>query len=875
MRFSKDGYKENSKDKDKPFNYINGGKITMKGVKHPIMAIPYDKKGNAMPARVLQPEQEYDFGGEVSYIMEIPYKKNYQMGGDFSVENSPAYKYMQQQLQNPTMPNIDFAALEQENMLQDAQKNLDFANSLPQYDGMTKEQLTGAVNMEMASDAGQDPFSLNIPTTAPKTQFFNPYGGYDIPTAAFMLGENIKNKNTLGTIGATAKLALGVGRNLVSGMGNATRNDYIFDQANENLRDSLTQTKYAQEGGELSAQEVAMLQKDVSNDIQFSEDWIRENIEKVPPVQPQGKPIVNLGRYKNVNYFDVQPTSDGVVLKTTEANPHNADTIKQLLPYLKEMNPNTNISIEYVPKYSEGGDVDDLATGDYVTGMEGAENTATIEVEEGEWMLFNNGDVAKVKGDKHKDGGEKMNVAEGTKIISDYTKVGGKTAKELRDKYGIKLTAKDTYATALDRINESIGLKKLTEEHEELIEEMESQKDTDDKSTYNLNMQFISSRINEIEKEKEPLREQRREAFNDIFEMQEANKPKKKMQEGGIVTAEVKVLAEQYNMDPEKIAELLGQYQQGGTAQDKLDSILSEIGPKDFYTGQDAMKIMEAIGSTYDLTDFFDVEDLGGKGDNYKLTPKKRDQIPTVEQTIQAQGIADTQPQITANTEGLQNLAIEQPTTVTTEPAPGPGKTVLQMPEQTILPPSALMPQLKGEINLGRIEPVYVSPEAALTEQNRQLTAAQGILDRLPDSQRRAVLASLLASSQGAANQVISQAQATNQQTQLQADQFNVGQQGKEDVLNLENALSYEAKVQRGISNYEQNLNNYFNARTQNQLGKYNEINRLNLLNQLYDNFQYTGDSIEQISQPTLSTPPFIVKNGGKISRKIQDYLKK
>ena len=87
--------------------------------------------------------------------------------------------------------------------------------------------------------------------------------------------------------------------------------------------------------------------------------------------------------------------------------------------------------------------------------------------------------------------------------------------------------------------------------------------------------------------------------------------------------------------------------------------------------------------------------------------------------------------------------------------------------------------------------------------------------------------------------------------------------------------MSYEAKVQRGINNYEQSVNNYFNAMTQNQLGKYMEINRLNLLNQLYDNFQYTGDGIEQTSQPTFDFQPPMAKNEGKISKKIQDYLKK
>lgn len=657
MRFSKDGYKNNSKDKDNPVNYIKGGSITMRGVSHPVMAIPYDKDGNPMPAKLMQPEEEYNFGGEVSYVMEIPYKKGggyyAQAGGyqpQFLVQNTPAFQQMSQTSQmtpekiistNQAYPkqqgqdygyntyfqaspqqlkieqlNKDVENFDQDQALQEAQSNLDFANSLPQYQGMTKEQMQGAVDMEMSSEqTNNDQFMFNPPQTQDKIQFFNPYGGYDIPTASYLLGENIEQGDTMGTVSAAAKIALGVGRNLVSGMANTRRNQFVTNEANQNMRDSLTQTKYAQEGGELSQDDIAVLQKDMSNDIQFSEDWLRQNVEKVQPVQPEGKPIVNLGRYKDVNYFDIEQTPNGVILKTTQANPHNADTVKELLPYLKEMNPNTNLDIQYVPKYKEGGETEKLTTGEYVTGMKGVESEANIEVEGGEWMMFNNGDVSKVIGDKHKDGGEKMNVEPGTKIISAYTKIGKDIAKEIRDKYEIKLKAKDTYATALDRINKKIGLEKLAQEQEELISEMESQKDTKDKSTYDLNMQLISSRLKEIEDEKKPLEEQRKEAFNNIFEMQEAKKPKEKMKYGG----EVEALAKQYNMSPEKVQELLAQYQEGGSV---LDSVLADIGIKDEYTGEEAKKIMESMSSTYDLTNYFNVEELDGKGDNYRLTLK-------------------------------------------------------------------------------------------------------------------------------------------------------------------------------------------------------------------------------------------------------------
>jgi len=221
MKFSKDGYKENSKDKGNPYNTIKGGKITMKGVKHPIMAIPYDKDGNPMPARIMQPEQEYDFGGEVSYVMEIPYKKGgktYQMGGDFMVQNTPAYQQMSQTVQmtpeqimaanqiNPVQNNNgyntyfqsspqqlkneqfltqldqDVVNFDQEQQLIDAQENLQGVNQMMSQD----KQLQTALQQENTNSASlQNYLSKNAtdqgiygsPETPDKTQFFNPYGG--------------------------------------------------------------------------------------------------------------------------------------------------------------------------------------------------------------------------------------------------------------------------------------------------------------------------------------------------------------------------------------------------------------------------------------------------------------------------------------------------------------------------------------------------------------------------------------------------------------------------------------------------------------------------------------------------------------------------
>ena len=103
---------------------------------------------------------------------------------------------------------------------------------------------------------GQEPF-----------QFFNPYSGVDIPTAGVMFGQSLENKDTLGAIASGAKVALGTARNILGGMGQARRNNYVYNQYKEKQREGMTGAGreemkkfggYYQDGGEQQvAQQVA------------------------------------------------------------------------------------------------------------------------------------------------------------------------------------------------------------------------------------------------------------------------------------------------------------------------------------------------------------------------------------------------------------------------------------------------------------------------------------------------------------------------------------------------------------------------------------------------------------------------------------------
>lgn len=77
--------------------------------------------------------------------------------------------------------------------------------------------------------------------TAQPFQFNNYFNGVSIPQAAGYLGESIANKDALGIVTSGTKLAAGLGRNVLSGMGSQNRENQIIKQYTEEQRNVLTQ----------------------------------------------------------------------------------------------------------------------------------------------------------------------------------------------------------------------------------------------------------------------------------------------------------------------------------------------------------------------------------------------------------------------------------------------------------------------------------------------------------------------------------------------------------------------------------------------------------------------------------------------------------
>jgi hypothetical protein len=223
-----------------------------------------------------------------------------------------------------------------------------------------------------------------------------------------------------------------------------------------------------------------------------------------------------------------------------------------------------------------GGQAHKAMTGEYIL-PHANEEEVNAEIEKGEFVQDSSG-IKQALGDTHENGGTKVVLEDGAKVLSDHLKITAKVAKQLNDKYDLGVKASDTYSKVLDRYNKKSGLDKINTELEKYIKKLEEQnKNTKDENTLALNTQYLTEEINEEFKEKEPLEKQREVLFNELFEIQESAKEEKgesnEFQLGGQMTFNgdtVIGLANKYNIDMDKAKELIakfknGSYQNGGS----------------------------------------------------------------------------------------------------------------------------------------------------------------------------------------------------------------------------------------------------------------------------------------------------------------------
>ena len=516
MKYSTQGYKNDSPDKNEEFLFIPSSTITMKGVTKPLTLIPiiggkpqYNMRKIAHPG-----DPDIDFGKEVTGVIEIPYAQgSYSTIGNpypnmgagvnygFNTNMPPVdaslagYNYNTPQQVNPGMntnlqvPEPNFNARD---VISAPNQGVPGSPPMVRFPSPNQSNDSGeltAVSLKPAGvilpdskemlDANLQQSKAALDTKIKQQQkkgrpyvgAINPYGGYNMQNASVMLGASIQDGNALGIIGSAGKIITEGTRNAFSGAAamkrfNESQADYLEADAEARRTEGEYWATSFQEGGK-------------------------------------------------------------------------------------------------IPKKNAGL----LLTGNFLQGNDN-HPSPIAEVERGEYLQTPDGNTLEVIGKKHSEGGELVSVPENTKVISDYNKIGGELATYFKKNYNLNLSAGSTFATVLDKYKKKIGLMEVLEEEAKIMGKIADQDEVEFDGTRDINLQILSKKNNEIQAQKAPLDQQFNEFTNLVFEKQEELKAKEgenfKKQEGGEIASQQEAPTEEAPIDNveliiQQFAEITGQ----------------------------------------------------------------------------------------------------------------------------------------------------------------------------------------------------------------------------------------------------------------------------------------------------------------------------
>lgn len=226
-------------------------------------------------------------------------------------------------------------------------------------------------------------------------------------------------------------------------------------------------------------------------------------------------------------------------LARTTANAYSAGSEQKR--GMRSQNNNSIVNYTGLLSKEKGGEVkvSELLTNKFITDS----SNPNVEIEENEQVLNSKtGVVSTAVGETHENGGIETNLPAGSKILSDHLTVSRKDAKELSKDLDIKVKPESTYAEILESYSNKIGVKNNIKKEAKLIEKTEKLMSLEENDTKDINAMFLEKDFKKIQEEKEALNTKQQEAFNKIYEKQEASKPKEEQegvfQDGGELNPE-------------------------------------------------------------------------------------------------------------------------------------------------------------------------------------------------------------------------------------------------------------------------------------------------------------------------------------------------
>jgi len=769
-------------------------------------------QGTGQGAQFMIPDKDY--GSDDTYAMlEVPkYQGGAQYGPQQEEEYKPMYPYTeganipkpQQQQYGPQQsspqqgyqqlyPNtegMNFTPTEEELDMMDLnnetadvnQFNQSFVpnkpNEAPNFDmnqaiSKAENALGESSNNELAPYQ-QDNF--------PNIQFFNPYGGIDMPTAATTLGQSIANKDTLGTVLSATKFGLAGARNVFGGMGSQNRKNQTMKDYYKKLREDGNVTAL-EDGGEF-------------------------------------------------NILDM---------------------------------------------FKTGGMKDEeFLTGEFITGMEEYHkmyDQANAEIEKGEYYSTVDGDIAEVVGSSHgRDGGEKVIMEKGDRILTDHTKLGAKNAKYVRDNYDLNIKAKNTYADVLDKFRNKSGFGKLVQEEEGLLKKLKDQEDIKDDSTKDLNTKFLQKKLEEITAKKSPIEEARKFLYDELFELQEKDKPAEEranFQDGGGLSqyqpggGDGKTAAK---VDVREGQSLTMEGFFGNVNSEEYKKFVAENRQWFDFSNFDPTK----RGDVTRLQEAYNLKARATGGNLVRVDGKFGEQTSSMVMGLNAspwaglknQEIGMTGPEVSLTEQ--QILGNSKPKTIEEQVAEidslydneedkRKALNALLLPDQYPMVPEGTQPVLKNTRRYDRVEAAQIDPEAYLQTLYDQSGAAQSRTEGLPDAVRNASNANIDANTQKALAAAMLQIDEGNIKSKNNAEVINARTQMREEDARVMDNLSFEKRQLTADAKTDLAFQNYFDKNQEVNLGNFNTVNAINNANARYDNIQFDGNGYIVRDKPNFN----------------------
>ena len=203
----------------------------------------------------------------------------------------------------------------------------------------------------------------------------------------------------------------------------------------------------------------------------------------------------------------------------------------------------------------------ELLTGEYLKGIsKGNSLQPNTEVEVDEYVKFPDQTVVKAVGNPHEKGGIDVAIPDGTEVISDNLKPTKKQKKEIEKMFDITVSDSDTYAKLVAKFTKKIGLEKLNDDQAKTFEKLEmlTKNTSVPKATAEVNLEYLSSKIKQLEDKKKAVEPQRKSFFDYIYGLQQDSKsPSEKDNTFKYGGTQIQEIAKQFNIPQDAVKNFL------------------------------------------------------------------------------------------------------------------------------------------------------------------------------------------------------------------------------------------------------------------------------------------------------------------------------